>query len=82
MANPKWLNKYLTMKPEVKQIFNDIDAWRNFCRFNMTKFDPADVYRSAAWKTWQERRRLRQQRWRERQQAGNLRNDSRGQRRS
>lgn len=65
MANPAWLNKYLTMKPEVKQIFNDLDAWLNHCRFNLIKFDPADLYKSQAYLEWQERRRNRQQ-WRQR----------------
>jgi len=38
MAQPLWLKKYLTMKPEVKQIYNDLDAWLNYCRFHMMQF--------------------------------------------
>lgn len=59
MAHPSWLNKYLTMKPEVKQIFNDLEAWHNYCRFNLIKFDPADLYKSTEYKAWQEHRKSR-----------------------
>jgi hypothetical protein len=38
------------MKPEVIKIFEDLDVWRNHCRFNLLKFDPADLYRSDEWK--------------------------------
>ena len=31
MAQPKWLMKYLTMKPEVTQIFDDLERLREFC---------------------------------------------------
>lgn len=68
MANPRWLNKYLTMKSEVKQIYNDLDAWLNYCRFHMIKFDEADLYKSVAYKEWQEKRKRREQ-WRSRDQA-------------
>lgn len=68
MANPRWLNKYLTMKSDVKQIYNDLDAWLNYCRFHMIKFDEADLYKSVAYKEWQEKRKRREQ-WRSRDQA-------------
>lgn len=38
------------MKPEVAKIFDDLDAWREHCRFNGIKFDEADLYKSRAWK--------------------------------
>lgn len=65
MAQPTWLNKYLRMKPEVTQIYNDLDAWLNYCRFHMIKFDEADLYKSPAYQEWQEKRRRRQQ-WQQR----------------
>ena len=34
------------MKPEVIKIFDDLEAWLNHCRFNLLKFDPADLYKS------------------------------------
>ena len=61
MANPTWVNKYLRMTPEVRQIFNDLDAWCNYCRFRMIKYDEADLYRSPEYKEWMERRKKRQQ---------------------
>ena len=58
---PKWLPKYLRMTSEVTKIYNDLDAWLNYCRFRMIKYDEADLYRSAEYKEWQERRKKRQQ---------------------
>ena len=60
MAHPAWLNKYLTMKPEVKQIFNDLEAWHNYCRFNLIKYDPVDLYKSQEYRAWQEKRQRKQ----------------------
>jgi hypothetical protein len=53
------------MSPEVTKIYNDLDAWLNYCRFRMIKFDEADLYRSPEYKEWQERRKRRQQ-WQQR----------------
>jgi len=66
VANPAWLNKYLRMKPEVTQIYNDLDAWLNYCRFHMIKYNEADLYKSPAYREWQEKRKRREQ-WRQRQ---------------
>ena len=52
MAQPKWLDKYLTMKPEVSKLFDDIEAWHDHCRFEMIDFNPADLYKSKAYKDW------------------------------
>jgi hypothetical protein len=53
MAQPKWLNKYLTMKPEVSKLFSDLEAWHDHCRLEMINFDPKDLYRSKEYKDWQ-----------------------------
>ena len=53
MAQPKWLDKYLVTKPEVKKIFTDLEAWHDHCRFEMIDFNPADLYKSKAYKDWQ-----------------------------
>jgi hypothetical protein len=50
MAQPKWLDKYLTMKPEVSKIFDDLEAWHDHCRFEMIDFNPADLYKSKAYR--------------------------------
>jgi hypothetical protein len=53
MAQPKWLDKYLVTKPEVKKIFSDLETWHDHCRFEMIDYNPADLYRSKAYKDWQ-----------------------------
>jgi len=45
MAQPKWLNKYLTMKPEVSKIFDDLEAYHNWCRLELRPFNPAELYK-------------------------------------
>jgi hypothetical protein len=65
MAQPLWLKKYLRMTLEVSKIYNDLDAWLNYCRFRMIKFDEADLYKSVEYRDWQERRKKRQQ-WQQR----------------
>ncbi len=44
MANPSWINKYLTMKPEVSKVFDDLDRYHDFCRFELREFNPAHLY--------------------------------------
>jgi hypothetical protein len=47
MANiPAYVQKTLRMKPEVEKVFDDLDAWLDYCRFNLLPFNPADLYRS------------------------------------
>lgn len=53
MAQPKWLNKYLTMKPEVTKIFSDLEAWHDHCRIELIDFNPADLYKSKGYKDFQ-----------------------------
>jgi hypothetical protein len=48
MAQPAWLNKYLTMKPEVNRIFDDLESFHNFCRFELREFNPAELYKKDA----------------------------------
>jgi hypothetical protein len=44
MAQPSWLNKYLTMKPEVAKVFDDLDRYLDFCRFELREFNPSHLY--------------------------------------
>ena len=67
-SQPVWLKKYLRMSPEVTKVYNDLDAWLNYCRFNMIKYDEADLYKSPEYKEWQERRKRRQQ-WQQRNEG-------------
>ena len=50
MALPAYLNKYLRIKPEVKQIFDDLDEYHDFCRmqYPAVKFDEADLYKNSS----------------------------------
>ncbi len=56
MAQPKWLEKYFRMKPEVDRIFDDLEAYKNYCRFNMLKFDERDLYRSDQYRKFEKYR--------------------------
>ena len=53
MAQPHYIQKTLKMKPEVTRIFNDLDAWLDHCRFNLIPFNPADLYRSQEYRSFQ-----------------------------
>ena len=50
MAQPAYIQKTLVMKPEVTKIFDDLDAWLDYCRFNLLPFNPADLYKSREWR--------------------------------
>ena len=43
------------MKAEVEKIFNDLDAYKDFCRFNGKVFDEAALYRKSDrnWQTYE-----------------------------
>ena len=53
MAQPAYIQKTLRMKPEVNKIFDDLDAWLDYCRFNLINFNPADLYKSQEYRSWQ-----------------------------
>jgi hypothetical protein len=44
MAQPKWLEKYLHMKPEVEQIYEDLEVYREFCVSHGRIFNEAALY--------------------------------------
>lgn len=56
--------KYLRMTPQVRQIFDDLEDWKEYCRFKLVKFDPADLYKSDLYKRYVKRKAewLREQR--------------------
>ena len=43
-----WRNKYLIMKPEVSKIFDDLEAYLDFCKWEMLPFNEADLYRKSS----------------------------------
>jgi hypothetical protein len=44
MANPRWIRKHLTLKPDVKRIFDDLTLYKKFCVAQGRKFDEAELY--------------------------------------
>ena len=56
----KWLEKYLTMKPEVTKIFDDLEQYRDYCKFNFVKFDEKDLYKSDAYRKFDRQRNRRE----------------------
>lgn len=42
---------YFESHPEIVKIFDDLEKFHDFCRFEMIKFDEADLYnkKSAEW---------------------------------
>lgn len=46
MAIPNYIQKTLVMKPEVTKIFDDLEEWLDYCRFNLLPFEPKDLYKS------------------------------------
>ena len=53
MAYPTFITKSFRMKPEVTKIFDDLDAWLDYCRFNLIAFNPKDLYRSPEYRNFQ-----------------------------
>lgn len=52
-----WLKKYLQIKPEVHQIFDDLAEYREFCREYGYAFDEAHLYKERS--PWGDMRRAR-----------------------
>ena len=41
------MSKYWDTRPDVVQIFDDLDGYRDFCRFELREFNPAHLYNKA-----------------------------------
>ena len=52
MSLPNYIQKTLVIKPEVTEIFNDLDEWLDHCRMNLINYDPYDLYKSKDYKLW------------------------------
>jgi len=46
------------MKPEVTEIFDELDAYLEFCKNNMLRYDERDIYKSDQWKKFDKERRI------------------------
>ena len=44
----QWLHKYLAMKPEVSKIFDDLEAYHDWCRWELAPFNEADLYNKSS----------------------------------
>lgn len=53
MAQPAYIQKTLRMKPEVSKIFDDLEDWLDYCRFNLINYDPRDLYKSKEYREFQ-----------------------------
>ena len=53
MAQPKYIEKYLRMKPEVSRIFDDLEVYKEYCKDNMLKYDERDLYKSEQYKRFE-----------------------------
>lgn len=62
MSQPVWLKKYLRMKPEVNQIYHDLEEYLNYCRFELIDFNPKDLYKSDSWKKFNREKLQRERR--------------------
>ena len=39
---------YFEDRPDVARIFDDLEAFHNFCRFELREFNPAELYKKDA----------------------------------
>lgn len=46
-----------SMKPEVVNIFNELDEYLDYCRFTLSKYDPADLFKPGPWQKFNEKRK-------------------------
>ena len=56
MAVPKYIQKYLRMKPEVNKLFDDLEQYKDYCCLNMLRFDERDLYRSDQYRKFEKHR--------------------------
>lgn len=46
---------YFESRPDIVKIFKDLEAFHDFCRFEMIKFDEADLYNRSSfeWRSYE-----------------------------
>lgn len=64
MAHPAYIQKTLIMKPEVTKIYDDLEAFHDYCRFELLPFEPANLYnrKSEVWNQYYNANRPRKPR--------------------
>lgn len=55
---------YFESRPDVVKVFEDLEAYHDFCRFELLPFNPADLYNRASyvWRRYENRNKPRDQR--------------------
>lgn len=56
MSHPKHIENHLRMKPEVSQIFEDLEKYLEYCKNNMLKFDERDLYKSDQYRKFEKQK--------------------------
>jgi len=56
MALSSSITKTLRFKPEVNKIFDDLEAWHDYCRMELIDFNPAHLYKSREWREFNKTR--------------------------
>ena len=61
MAKNYNVNNYFENRPDIGRIFDDLEKFLDFCRFNLLPYNEADLYnnRSAAWRDYEYHKRPR-----------------------
>ena len=52
--------KYFENRPEIVKIFDDLDAYHNFCRIELIEFNEAHLYNRESWQWRNYEKSLRQ----------------------
>lgn len=49
--------RFFGMKPEVRDIFQELELYLEYCKDNMLRYDERDIYKSDQWKRFDKERR-------------------------
>ena len=49
MSKVQNTGSYLQNRPDVSKIFDDLEVFHDFCRFELMPFNPADLYNRSSW---------------------------------
>lgn len=60
-SNKSTKQRYFDRRPDVVKIFEDLEAFHNFCRIEMLPFNEADLYNkhSRVWQSYEKGHRVR-----------------------
>lgn len=60
-SNKQVKQRYFDRRPDIVKIFDDLDAFRDFCRIELLPFNEADLYNkhSRVWQSYEKEHRPR-----------------------